>query len=162
MGDVVPSLFTLACQMQCWWSPESTLLVARASWAFWAGTSVGLGPGWVWWRQGHPQARGTAKLQRVSSDDFVREMETQLCRHLSGMVLFFLQISQFSWGVYILCHCCFECCPLGVARWGLRWLQEAALKRNSFVSEILGKIAATSDMKGVFCMMYVEKPITCN
>lgn len=37
----------------------------------------------------------------------------------------------------------------------------AALKRNSFVSEILGKIAA-SDMKGVFCMMYMEKPITCN
>lgn len=38
----------------------------------------------------------------------------------------------------------------------------AALERHNFVSEILGKIAETSDMKGVFCMMYVEKPITCN
>lgn len=38
----------------------------------------------------------------------------------------------------------------------------AALKRHSFLSVIPGKIAATSDMKGVFCMTYMEKPITCN
>lgn len=38
----------------------------------------------------------------------------------------------------------------------------AALKRHSFPSVILGKIAATSDMKGAFFMTYVEKPITCN
>lgn len=38
----------------------------------------------------------------------------------------------------------------------------AALERHSFLSVILVKIAGTSDMKGAFCMTYVEKPITCN
>lgn len=38
----------------------------------------------------------------------------------------------------------------------------AALSRHSLLSVIPGKIAMTSDMKGAFCMTYLEKPITCN
>lgn len=92
-GNVVPSLFTLSNAVLL--EPESTLLLAGASWIFWADTSVGMdldGPG-----EGRDIPRhGGQQNFRLSSDDFVRERETQLCRHVSGMALYFPQISQFS------------------------------------------------------------------
>lgn len=92
--------------------------------------SLGMGPGWVWWRQGRPR-HGEQQNFKVSPRKLLpgKWRHLQLCRHGSEMPFFFFppENSRFSWGVYILCNCCFICCPLWFARWGLGWLREAVL-----------------------------------
>lgn len=69
MENLVSSLFTLACQMQCCWSPESTLLLARASWTFCADTRV-----WVWDLDGPGEGRtspGTGDIKTSESPQMI-------------------------------------------------------------------------------------------
>lgn len=126
-GNEVPSLFTLACQMQCCWSPESTLLCLGhpahlGQTAEWLCDLDGPGEGRdIPRHRGHQNFR--EPLQMVLSEKW-RHTALQ-APEWDGFIFF--PKSQFSWGVYILCNCCFKCCPLGVARWSLRWLQEAVL-----------------------------------